>query len=132
MYLSRTRASIDRRAVIVVLAAVLSLQHTMGAGTTALFEPVDGNVYFGFTFRYWDGPTLSDPKYGDTRPFDQRYGDAIQVELGSKAPSIFGVPTIWQNADGSMVPFGDTASIIAKTRSVSAEGVPGEIGRAYV
>lgn len=82
----------------------------------SLFEPADGKAYFGFTFRNWES---SDPAYGDTRLFAERYTDAIQVELGGKDPSLFGVPTIWQKADGTMQPFSTTLNIINQYASIN-------------
>src|SRR5258705_8096962 len=76
------------------------------------FAPADGQSYFGFTLRFWDGPALTDPAYGDTRTFSDRYSDAIQMELGGKLPSLFAVPTIWQDATATMNTFGSTLTII--------------------
>ena len=89
------------------------------------FEPPDGQAYFGFTFRSWDGPALTYPAYGDMRTFPVRYADAIQIELGGKSPSLFTVPVIWQDTiGGSLNPFSDALTIINKFKNVDMEGVP--------
>src|SRR5438477_13048824 len=72
------------------------------ASSVNLYEPSDGHIYFGFTYKFWDD--LNDPAWGDTRPFAVRYSDAISSELSNKSPSLFAIPTIWQNADSTMVP----------------------------
>ena len=111
-----------------LLSSVIYQRSTIPAGLEAHaqsssggYEPADGQAYFGFTYRSWDS---SDPAYGDQRAFSDRYQDAIAVELGAKSPSLFGIPTIWQNPNGSMVPFTDTLSTINKFHGVSSEGVP--------
>ncbi len=73
------------------------------------------------TYRTWDSP---DALHGDVRLFAERYGDAIAVELGGKAPSVFGVPTVWQRVDGTMVPFSEAREAIDRHYSVSDAGVP--------
>jgi hypothetical protein len=88
------------------------------------FAPADGQSYFGFTLRFWDGPALTNPAYGDTRPFSDRYSDAIQVELGGKLPSFFAVPTIWQDATGTMNTFSSTLTIINKFLPYNSSSSP--------
>jgi chitodextrinase len=113
------------RHVAVLRALIVVLAFTPGTAVAASkFEPPDGQAYFGFTTRSWDGPALTDPSFGDERPFRDRYADSIASELGGKSPTLFGVPTIWQNADGSMVPFSDAAAIIAQHTAVDPAGVP--------
>ncbi len=108
---------------ILVLAALFVLSsHQAGAVINSLnFEPLDGQTYFGFTTRSWDS---TDPAYGDTRSFVERYQDSIQVELGGKAPSLFGIPSIWQNADGSMVPFSSSLNQINQYTNLYPNSVP--------
>lgn len=85
----------------IALAISLSI-FTSAFAAPELFEPLDGTTYFGFTFRNWDTSSVA---WGDTRPFVVRYQDAIDQELGGRDASLFAVPTLWQNADGSFVPF---------------------------
>ena len=110
--------------VVTISLLVLWPERGLRADTPSLFEPVDGESYFGFTYRSWDGPALTDPAYGDTRPFSVRYAEAIGSELSVKGPSLFAIPSIWQNADGSMVPFSQTASTIGVFKSVNSAGAP--------
>jgi len=85
--------------------------------------PPDGTVYFGFIMRMWDA--LTNPAFGDQRPFAARYRDAIDNDLGGKTPTLFGVPAIWQEADGTMNTFESIrAQIDLYTDKVSAAGVP--------
>jgi hypothetical protein len=77
-----------------------------------LYEPADGVSYFGFTFRSWDS---TNPAYGDTRVFADRFQDSITVELGGKQLSLYTLPTLWQKTNGTMVNFsGDGESAFSK------------------
>ena len=62
-----------------------------------LYEPADGVSYFGFTFRSWDS---TNPAYGDTRVFADRFQDSITLELGGKQLSLYTLPTLWQKTNG--------------------------------
>lgn len=93
---------LSSRAVLIIGVAILALGLNRVLATSVLFEPLDGTAYFGFTFRNWES---ADPAVGDTRPFVERYQDVIVHELGGRAPSLFAVPTLWQKADGTFVPF---------------------------
>ena len=86
--------------------------------------PVDGRSYFGWTMRNWDGPALTDPAYGDMRPFAERYLDSVEMETAGKVPGIFGIPTIWQRADGLMEPFSNLLWQIKANRALSPTSIP--------
>jgi len=64
--------------------------------------------------RLWDS---TDPRVGDIRPFPQRLQDSIDNELGRGAPAILLVPTTWQTADGSFIPFENTLDMIQRFSS---------------
>jgi hypothetical protein len=65
----------------------------------AKFEPPDGQIYFGFTYRFWD----ERPIYGDVRPFSKRICDSVDVELAGKTPTIIKVTSGWPMPfDGGM------------------------------
>jgi beta-mannanase len=85
----------------VTLVATAKIQVAATSGKPAI--PSNGSSYFGFTTRTWD--ELTDLRYGDERPFADRYADSIQNETAQKAPSLFGLPMIWQNRDGTMNEF---------------------------
>ncbi|MBU6414830.1 peptidoglycan-binding protein [Patescibacteria group bacterium] len=89
------------------------------------YEPQDGKSYFGFTFRLWDS---ADPAYGDTRHLSQRLQDSISVELGGKSPTLLSVPGIWQQADGTPVPFNDALAAIASFENFNGKTIVPYIG----
>lgn len=59
--------------------------------------PSDGKGYLGLTFRAWDS---TDPRWGDARPFADRYPETTAREFGTGHPTVFGVPSIWQDDAG--------------------------------
>ena len=121
-----------RWAALVVLACCAAfIEDVTPAGLSALHAstldrlvpPPDGQAYFGFTYRIED---LTDPVYGDSRPFEMRIRESIQNELAGKTPTFIKVWTPWQNpgvAGKPFIPFSDTLSSIRKV-----EGVVGDRG----
>ena len=114
-------------ALVVLSAAVLlpSAVAEQGASSAAtlprLVPPSDGQAYFGFTFRLFDG---SNPVWGDDRPFAERIRDSIEIELAGKTPAFIKVWTPWQRPDQRgkpYVPFGDALADIARVRGVVGE-----------
>jgi hypothetical protein len=78
---------------------------TLTAATTpqrALYEPPDGQAYFGFHMRLYN---TDDPREGDTRRLPERLQDSIKVELGGKIPTILDIMTHWQDDSGNPVYF---------------------------
>jgi len=94
------------------LLSQISVTGVAGISTRPpLYEPADGNAYFGFLVRTWDS---TDPGDGDTRNFSTRYSDSIQYELGGKYPTLMYLPAIWQNNDGTMNNFSNELREITK------------------
>ena len=85
--------------------------------------PPDGETYFGFLYRWWDGTPAVNASYGDTRPFPERIKDAIAVELGGKTPSLMWVSGTWQRDDCTTVPFDDVIAQITRIRAAVGAGV---------
>ena len=64
----------------------------------AKFEPPDGQVYFGFTYKLWDeSPPSENAKWGDVRPFAERICDSVKFELNGKTPTFIKVQNLWPN-----------------------------------
>jgi mannan endo-1,4-beta-mannosidase len=73
------------------------------------FEPPDGEVYFGFTYKLWDvSPPSQNAKWGDVRAFSERICDSVEFELGGKTPTLIKVQSEWT------APFGDALADFAK------------------
>jgi len=80
--------------------------------TFAKFEPPDGQVYFGFTFKLWDeSPASENAKWGDVRPFAERICDSVKYELSGKTPTFIKVVSEWTNPFSAS--FADIANIHA-------------------
>jgi hypothetical protein len=95
-------ASIPVTARCGTVVSTTSAGSTVGSRAGAKYEPPDGNAYFGFAFRLWEG----DATWGDTRPFADRICDAVDVELSGKTPTMLWVWGSWLDpASGSPQPF---------------------------
>jgi hypothetical protein len=86
---------------LLILPLLLIVVH-LGAQGGPPPEPRNGRAYFGFTQPLWDS---QDPVLGDQRLFSYRWADTLRFLTGGKTPSLYAIPTIWQSASGSMVPF---------------------------
>jgi hypothetical protein len=86
----------------------------------AKYEPKDGQVYFGFTYRLWgDGMSINDGEaWGDTRSFAERICDSVAVELAGKTPTIIKVQNNWKTNDGQLQPFSVALADIKKIHAV--------------
>lgn len=88
------------------------------AALTRMTPPQDGRAYFGFTYLLFDS---TDPVWGDDRPFSERIGDSIAIELSGKTPAFIKVWAPWQHPDlegKPMVGFDNALSDIAKVMNV--------------
>lgn len=90
-----------RRLTFLLLLLLLTVVH-LGAQGGPPPVPADGRSYFGFTQPQWDS---QDPVLGDQRPFATRWADTLQFQTGGKTPSLYAIPTIWQDANGMLLPF---------------------------
>jgi hypothetical protein len=84
--------------------------------------PPDGSSYFGLTVRDWEA---KDPDYGDTRPYEARWGDHVANDLGGKLPTMFTITSPFQNDDGTARDFAAVKFWIDKYHAeVSPTGIP--------
>jgi len=88
----------------------------------ALYEPPNGQVYFGMMYRSNWG--TGDPATGDTRSFKDRMQDTLKYELAGKSPTLFMEPTMWQHDDGSPVRFSEVLSDFASFTAIFPNAVP--------
>jgi hypothetical protein len=56
--------------------------------TFTKFEPPENQIYFGFSFRFWDEISLN-ARWGDLRPFRERICDSVEFELSGKTTPAF-------------------------------------------
>src|SRR5262245_10891461 len=118
----RVRLSLLLAVALVALAGSATSASSPQSGLTRLVAPPDGRSHFGFTFPLFD---TTEPVWGDGRPFADRIGDAIQVELAGKTPTFVTVWAPWQYPDQPgkpLVPFGAVLGDISKVRSVVGDG----------
>ena len=83
--------------------------------------PTTGTAYFGFTLRHWES---TNPVDGDVRPFGDRWIDMLANETGNKVPTLYAVPTIWQNAGGTPIPFSQLAWQFALMATRAPNAIP--------
>lgn len=118
---------------LVALAFLLVLTGSAGGVSnqeprlSRLVLPADGRSHFGFTFLLFDS---SDPVWGDTRPFDERIRDSIQMELAGKTPTFLNVWAPWQHPDLPGKPLVPFAAMLGDVSRVSS--VVGESGIVYL
>ena len=119
------RATVAGVALVAALALLgLAAKSSQGAPATVTrpLPPADGSAYFGCTFVLFDS---NDPVWGDDRPFAERIGDSIRVELAGKTPAFIKVWAPWQHPDLAgkpFVPFSDSLGDIAKVNGVTGAG----------